>query len=83
MGVVKFVDFFVPLEETIDGQNGGSAPELDLPGRGHWRRAWPARRRTNRGRGSAHARRDVGAATGEDADLVEGGRLGGRPRMER
>ena len=34
MGVVKFVDFFVPLEETIDGQNGGSASELDLPGGG-------------------------------------------------
>ena len=31
MGVVKFVDFFVPLEETIDGQKGGSASELDLP----------------------------------------------------
>ena len=34
MGVVKFVDFFVPLEETIDGQKGGSASELDLPGDG-------------------------------------------------
>jgi hypothetical protein len=34
MGVVKFVDFFVPLEETIDGQNGGSASELVLPGGG-------------------------------------------------
>ena len=35
------------------------APEPDLPRRRCWRRAWPARPRTARGRGSAHARRDA------------------------
>ena len=83
MGVVKFVDFFVPLEETIDGQKGGSASELDLPGDGIGGAPGLHGVEQIAGEDRLILARDAGATTDEGVDLVEGGRLGGRRRMER